>query len=278
MGDLHRHSGLLADPDDLLHRLPEPAVLAAQVAEVAAARIGGHPGQRHHLFRRRIDPGVVLETGAEAERPGGEVRFEKARHPGDLVRSRLAAEIVFHHQPPKGVVARVAGHVHGRRGGLEAGAKIGQRVVRAAVLPHHQGGDPLAHRGGGVEPLEEVAVGVAVGVDEPRREHEAARIDHGVSGPGDDLGTRFRNPPVHDTDGSGNGRAPVAVHDAGVRDGESGRPGRGAPREGQQQSHQRHRDAAFWTDHLGSRSVGGRYQTGRSGDLPCASLRSAVPV
>jgi hypothetical protein len=74
-------------------------------------------------------------------------------------------------------VAGVGGDVD--RGGrlFEAREEIGERQGRLAVLSDHDGRDPLVDGGERVAMLEDSAVGVAVGVDETRREDEASRVD-----------------------------------------------------------------------------------------------------
>ena len=58
----------------------------------------------------------------------------------------------------------------------------GQGVGGAAVLAHDDGGDALAHGGERVAVAEDLPVGVAVGVDEARREHEAGAVHDTVAG------------------------------------------------------------------------------------------------
>ena len=59
--DLDREPGLAADGDDLVDRLPEPAVLAADVAHITASIGRGHPGQLDDLSGGRVDSGRILE-------------------------------------------------------------------------------------------------------------------------------------------------------------------------------------------------------------------------
>ncbi len=84
VGDLDRQGGLAADRQDLVDRLPEVAVLAADVADVAAAAGGGHAGQRDHLVGGRVDPRVVLETRAQAEGAGIHLPRQQLAHALDF--------------------------------------------------------------------------------------------------------------------------------------------------------------------------------------------------
>ena len=220
--DLDGHSGLRPDPDDLFHRVPKPAIFAPDVADVAAAGIGGNPREFQNLLRSGVNPGVVLQAGTQPERSRGQIGFQQGFHRGDFFRRRFAPEILAHHQLPQRVVAGVAGDVDGGRGRFETAPEVGERVRRATVLPHDQGGDSLAHGRGGVESLEQIGGGVAVGVDEPRRKDEPSRLEHGVPGPRGNAGTDLGDPSVHNADRARIGGVAGAVHNPGVRDREPG--------------------------------------------------------
>ncbi len=60
---------------------------------------------------------------------------------------------------------------------VEGREQIGQRQLRATVVADREGGDALADGGLG-RVLGELPVGVTVGIDESRRQHQAADIDH----------------------------------------------------------------------------------------------------
>jgi hypothetical protein len=49
---VHRHPVLAADGDQLVQRVPEPPILAADVAGVPAAGRGGGFRERKHFVRR----------------------------------------------------------------------------------------------------------------------------------------------------------------------------------------------------------------------------------
>ncbi len=74
-------------------------------------------------------------------------------------------------------MAYIARDVH--RGGrlLELLEESGQREYGAAILADDDRRDALADIGERVAVLEDLVVGVAVRVNESRREHEAARVD-----------------------------------------------------------------------------------------------------
>ena len=93
VGDLDGELRLAADGDDLVDRVPEVAVLAPDVADVAAARGGGDLGQRPHLGAGREDARVVLEAGGKAERARLHLPLEQGAHPRELVRPRHAPEV-----------------------------------------------------------------------------------------------------------------------------------------------------------------------------------------
>ncbi|MCU0990897.1 MAG: hypothetical protein MUE63_15335 [Xanthomonadales bacterium] len=130
---------------------------------------------------------------------------------------RRPFEIVAQHLFTQRVVAGISGDVDG--GGLldQLEAEIQQRKRRAAVLPEHRRGDALADRGQRSRLLEQVVVGVAVGVDETGRQHKAAAVDHGFAG------QRFQRAAggdgaAVDAHGSGLPRGAAAVDDDHVAD------------------------------------------------------------
>jgi hypothetical protein len=95
----------------------------------------------------------------------------------------VAPEVLPHHGITHGVVADVAGDVHPRRRLLQAAEERGQGVGRSTVLTHDDRSDPLAHYGQGVAVLEDVAVGMAVGVDEAGREHQSGAVHDPIVSP-----------------------------------------------------------------------------------------------
>ena len=181
---LHGDLRLAADGDDLVDRVPEGAVLAADVADVASARSGGDARQFQDLRARGEDAGVVLEPARQTERARLHLLGEQLTHPCDFVRPGVAPEVLAHHLPAQEAVPGIRGHVDRHRLAVQAGEEIGEGPGRAAVLAHHDRGDPLAHRGEGVGMLEQAAVAVAVGVDEARGQDEAFRVDDGLAGRG----------------------------------------------------------------------------------------------
>ena len=118
----------------------------------------------------------------------------------------------------------VGGHVHRRRPRLQRGEEVGDREGRPPVLSDHDGRDSLTHGGqrGGFG--EEAPVVVAVGVDEPRREHQPRSIVDlfGVEGrqgrPAGAVGRHLGDGAAHDSQRPGESGAAGTVHDGGPAD------------------------------------------------------------
>ena len=222
--DLHGQPGLAPDGDDLVDGFPEVAILTAHVADVPPARRGRDPREIDHLGRRGVDARVVFEARGQTQRARAQLALEQGAHPPHLFRRGRAAEVRAHHLVADAAVARVSGDVDGGGLPLEPREEIGQRPGRAAVLPGHDRGDPLAHRGQRIAVLEQPAIAVAVGVDEAGRQDEAARVDDGLAGKGAQV------PDLYDAvapqaDRARPPRPAQAVHQDRVRD-----EGRGGPR------------------------------------------------
>ncbi|HEU4753280.1 MAG TPA: hypothetical protein VFU47_09250, partial [Armatimonadota bacterium] len=94
VGDLGRNAGLLRNPHQLVEGGEGAVAFIADVADVEAAgrrlRAGGH------FFRGRVDAGIVLQAGGEAERAGGHLLADPLPHPVDLFRAGGTAEVVAH--------------------------------------------------------------------------------------------------------------------------------------------------------------------------------------
>ena len=198
---LHRHAGLAAEQDDLVDRVLEPTVLAPDVADIATPGVRCDLCQRQHLGRVRVDAGFVLEARGEPERAGAELLLQQRRHFCHLRRGGHAPEILAHDEVAQRVVAGIGRDVDGGRRRFELGEELRERVRRAAVLADDHGRDALAHDRQRVRVREDVVVGVAVGVDEPGREHLPLAVDDRVARAARD-GADGRDDAVRDPDGT----------------------------------------------------------------------------
>ncbi len=74
----------------------------------------------------------------------------------------------------------IGSDVDGRRSLVQSGEELRKRVLGFAALAYHHGGDALIHRGQCIEMLENLPIGVAVGVDESGCQSEPSGIDYGL--------------------------------------------------------------------------------------------------
>ena len=197
VGHLHRHVCDAADRDQLVERRPELAVLAADVADVAAARRAGHLRKLEHLARSREDAGVVLEAGRQTNGAGSHLLAQQPLHAIDFAVRRDPLEVVAHHAASERAVSGIGGDVDRRRLRIEPCEERGERQLRLAVLADHDGRDALADRRKRVPAIEDAAVVMAVRVDEAWGKREPARVDHAVRGSGVPAADRLDRP-VHD--------------------------------------------------------------------------------
>ena len=181
VGDLDRDLGFPADADDLVDGLEERAILAPHVADVASADPGGDARERDELLGLGVDPRIVLETAREPQRAGFEILPQQLGHLLDLGFGRRTAVVVTHDRAAEAAVARVRRDVHRGRRGADLGIERGEREPGAPVLTHDDRRDPLAHDRRRLPCREKAAVVMAVCVDEARREHEPAPLDHAVA-------------------------------------------------------------------------------------------------
>ena len=128
MGDEDRDPGLLPDGEDLVDGFPEPPVLAADVAGVAAAVSRGHPCELDDFLGGGIDPGVVLEPGAQTQGTGVHFLRKQFLHPLDLFDRRSAFEVVAHYFFAEGSMTDERGDVDARWVLFEGCEELVQRV------------------------------------------------------------------------------------------------------------------------------------------------------
>ena len=176
--DFDRDLRLAADAHELVDRGPEVAVLAADVADVAAAVARRFLRELDDLLARRVDARVVLEAGGEAERARFHAVLHAQAHLLEFLRGRVAPVVVLAHR----VHAQVPVPDEGRdvdrdRRLLDPVEQLAHRVGHRAILPRDDGRDALAHDRRRVGHVEQAFFVVAVHVDEAGREHEAPGVD-----------------------------------------------------------------------------------------------------
>src|SRR5438552_6304984 len=213
--ELNRQTCPPADLDQLVDRGPEMAVLAPDVADVAAAVTGGDARQCDELVRRGIDPRVVLEAARETERASRHLSVEQRGHVLHFSGRCLALEVVSKNQGAQPAMADVGRYVHGRGSLLDLGEPIGERKVRPSILADDDGRDALAHGAECVALVAQAPVMMAVRVDEPRSKHEPARIDDGITGARREV-ANLPNDGADDPNVHSTGGAPRSVHDEGT--------------------------------------------------------------
>jgi hypothetical protein len=172
--DLHRHAGNAADVDDFVNRLKEPTIFAANMADVTGTGIRGELRQRQHLGRVRLDSRVVLEPGRQTDRAARQFLAQQLLHAGNFFGGRVSAEILAHDLIAQGVVPGVGGDVDSSRRCVEGSVEIRKRVMGIAVRADHHGRYSLAYSGTCIAILQNVVIGMAVRIDETRRQHHAA--------------------------------------------------------------------------------------------------------
>ena len=150
-----------------------------------------------------MHPGGVDESRGEADRAGVERVLDRADHRRQLLvgrRSRVGAddrspdrpladeerdvqaerllgdaiEVLPERPPPGDEAVRPQQQLHGRA------ADVGDRGQRVAAVPRQLGGVALVQEAGQRPVEEERAVGVAVRIDEARRDDAAGDIEHGL--------------------------------------------------------------------------------------------------
>ena len=224
--------GALRDLDRLRDRFVQGAVLAAHVRYVAAAARRGRHRECDHFVCVRVDPGVVRQSRGEAEDAVREFGLEQRLHRRDRFIAGLAAEVVAHDLPPQRAVPGVGRHIDRRRGLFQRREEVADREPRAPVLSGDDGRDPLAHHRQRRELVQQAAVVVAVRVDEPRGEDEAAGVVdrlavRGCKDVASVVAGDFRDHFVDHTQGTDEAGAPRAVHDRGATDEKGSRTRRG---------------------------------------------------
>jgi hypothetical protein len=215
--DLHREVAFPPDRDDLIDRVPERAVLASDVADVSPALGADRGSEVQHLLARRVDAGIVLEARRETDRAGVPVRQQQRSHAVDLGLGRGTAEVLPHHLHPERVVPGVGSEVDGCRDRVEPAEEILEWELGSAVLPHDDGGNPLAHVRERVAMLADPVIGMAVGVDEPGRECQARTVDEPVILVLPDIADR-RDAVAQDADRPDDGAVAGSVVDGRVGD------------------------------------------------------------
>ena len=161
------------DVQGLFHRLEDGAVLTPHVGGVGASGSRGNSRQGLELRGLCIEPGLVLQAGAEPEGSGGELGFENGRHLADLRRGRGPLEVVSEHLFAQSPVAGEGRQVNRRGIRFSLREELFERERGSAVLADHRGGDALAHGRERFGVLVEAEAEVGVGVDEARSEREA---------------------------------------------------------------------------------------------------------
>ena len=112
---MYREARLASDPEQLVQRLPERAVLAPHVADVAPPRVRGDARELDDLLRRREGARIVLESRGEPERTGGHLLAHEIPHARDLGGHRRAPPVVAHHALAYRAVSDERRDVHGGR-------------------------------------------------------------------------------------------------------------------------------------------------------------------
>ena len=181
MTDLDRELCFAPDREDFVDRLPEPAILAADVTDVPPALGSCNLGQLQHFAAIGVDPRIVFQPGGEPQRTSVEFTLEQHTHRVHLERRRRALEIASHNCVTNRPVPRVKGHVYRAWRGRERIHRRRQRHGMPAILPGDDCGDPLAHDGQCAAVGQESIVVMAVRVNEARRQHATTAVDHRIA-------------------------------------------------------------------------------------------------
>ena len=138
-------------------------------------------GQQQHLTALTVDSGLVLQACGQPQGPCRQLRPQQGRHLLHLSGAGRTLEILFHHPAAQGVVPRVGGDVNSSRGSLQRAKKISQREGRTAVLPDHNRGNALTNLGQCGRLLQDQAIGMTVGINKTRGQHQTASINDRVT-------------------------------------------------------------------------------------------------
>jgi len=128
---------------------------------------------------------------------------------------RLPLEVVSKNRGAQPAVTHVGRYVHRRRSLLHLGEPVGEWEVRPSVLADDDGRDALAHGGECGALSAQSPVMMAVRVDEPRSEHEAARFHDGIAGARREL-PNLLDPASGDSDVRDSTGAACSVHNDGT--------------------------------------------------------------
>ena len=107
--------GFAANANDLLKGVHESVIFITQVAGIAAAITRGYFCQLDDFLRRRIDAGLVLESGTEANSACPHILLEQCLHRFDFGGSGMTTIITSHHRCTQAAVSREYGDVDGDR-------------------------------------------------------------------------------------------------------------------------------------------------------------------
>ena len=175
--DFDRDLRFAADVHDLVDRLPEIDVFAADVADVAPVVALRHLRELDDLLGRRVDARVVFEAGGEPERAGLHFRLHELAHLLDFLRRRMTPEAVLAHDFAADVaVADVGRDVDRRRRLFHPLEEFRDGIGLGPVLAGDDRRHALAHDRRGVPHLEQAVLVVAVHVDEAGRERQPLGI------------------------------------------------------------------------------------------------------
>src|SRR5664279_4741990 len=151
------------------------------MAGVDASVLRGDLGECDDFIGGAFVPCVVLQACGEPKGSGLHLLCHELLHARDLGGRRVAEEIFAHDLLAQGAVSDHAGDVNGGGSLVELGKEVRERILGLAVGPDSDGGDALSHGALGRKVLEDHAVGVAVHVDETRRERKAMLINDGFA-------------------------------------------------------------------------------------------------
>ena len=143
MRDLHGHACDASDREQLVERLPELAVLAAHVTDVAAANGADFLRQLEDLATRGVNTRVVFQPRREAKRSRGHLLAHERAHARHLRVGRSASVVVADDPAADGAMPDVRRHVDRRGLRIDPRKETSEGEGRAAVLAGHDSGDPL---------------------------------------------------------------------------------------------------------------------------------------
>ena len=127
MRDLHGHLRDAPNPDQLIERLPEVAILAPHVADVAATHATGDLRQLEHFRGRGENSGIVLQPSGEAERARRHFLGDELPHARQFGVGGRALEVIAHDVAANCAMADVRRDVDRRGLAVEPREKLGER-------------------------------------------------------------------------------------------------------------------------------------------------------